>query len=687
MAHGILLNKYEAEIDYNAINRDYDVFQISGDSEQYKKTNILDFPEAEFKALSVQYMFGKTAFVLFRKGDISETEFRAVMQERFEDVCVKRVDVTDQQACKDSNLYDNALLQLLANSVKVPKNKLFTYNNTTGKLYYLTPRWKKANSFYSIEIKFEKDSIIALSVRSFRKKDKKDKSAVFVFDPVTGELRKKLSRDNDLTEYVMRGNPKKKNTVDFLRFNSKDEFYHSKLGILSRFLSDFEEEFGDYVSIRLKETENTCNYEIPKDKKSQEIYDCYGKLLGNRVNIVDEVKSPESEVLIKKICNELKQYYGIQADVGALSPDMSNIRLIHDPEYYKTNNIADEHNTIPDGVVVQHLMIEQTMHLKPSTAKDKPSVDIRKIVQELIIKRDILNREISVFDWNSLGYENDVVFICREEIKNEDDEQDGKKKKEKQYIYKLLSVSPQGKLTFRSFDTREWLNETDSNIVSVYEDHCNRYARYPNTIEGLIVLDGDKYYAIVRTVCTTMPNIKAIADSHEQKEFSKEVLFDAVSAFIEERPEYQEYAQRFAEKIKAGGSLTYEYANICLDLQHNRNAGRALNRFIYENYGIRINPEIKSQDFDEEYLLKNIYNIRYYTEKSWDGNSVLVYFVGPKRSNLKTSVHNACVIRKIYSDNTMIEPKSIFPLMTVEFVRNEQYTVIPFPFKYLREYH
>ena len=26
MAHGILLNKYEAEIDYNAINRDYDVF-------------------------------------------------------------------------------------------------------------------------------------------------------------------------------------------------------------------------------------------------------------------------------------------------------------------------------------------------------------------------------------------------------------------------------------------------------------------------------------------------------------------------------------------------------------------------------------------------------------------------------------------------------------------------------------
>ena len=98
MAHGILLNKYKAEIDYEAINRDFDVFQISGDSEQYRKTNILDFPSAEFKALSVQYVFGKTAFVLFRKGEISESEFRNVMQERFKDACIKRIGVTNTAA-------------------------------------------------------------------------------------------------------------------------------------------------------------------------------------------------------------------------------------------------------------------------------------------------------------------------------------------------------------------------------------------------------------------------------------------------------------------------------------------------------------------------------------------------------------------------------------------------------------
>ena len=300
MAHGILLNKYKAEIDYEAINRDFDVFQISGDSEQYRKTNILDFPSAEFKALSVQYVFGKTAFVLFRKGEISESEFRNVMQERFKDACIKRIDVTDTAACKESYLYDNVLLQLLANSVKVPKNELFAYNNTMGKLCYLTPRWKRSKSFYCIEIKFEKGDIITLSVRSFRAKGEQDKSAAFVFDNAAGELRRKLSQDDNLTEYVLKGYPKKKNTVDFLRFQSADAFYHSKLGILHRFLNDFEEEFGQYVTICLKETENTFDYDLPKEEKPKEVYECYGKLLGNRVILLTRSKQQSLNSWLKR---------------------------------------------------------------------------------------------------------------------------------------------------------------------------------------------------------------------------------------------------------------------------------------------------------------------------------------------------------------------------------------------------
>lgn len=93
-----------------------------------------------------------------------------------------------------------------------------------------------------------------------------------------------------------------------------------------------------------------------------------------------------------------------------------------------------------------------------------------------------------------------------------------------------------------------------------------------------------------------------------------------------------------------------------------------------------------AKDNEEEYYLKNICNIRYCYEQTWDNKKALVYFVGPKRSSLQQSVHNGCVIRKVYSDNELPDTKKFFPLMSVEFVRNEQYTVIPFPFKYLREY-
>ena len=66
-----------------------------------------------------------------------------------------------------------------------------------------------------------------------------------------------------------------------------------------------------------------------------------------------------------------------------------------------------------------------------------------------------------------------------------------------------------------------------------------------------------------------------------------------------------------------------------------------------------------------------------------DGN-VFVYYVGDKSK--KRSYPNACCMRKVISLGEHIEYEELLPLMTVEFVRNSQYTVLPFPYKYLREY-
>ena len=54
---------------------------------------------------------------------------------------------------------------------------------------------------------------------------------------------------------------------------------------------------------------------------------------------------------------------------------------------------------------------------------------------------------------------------------------------------------------------------------------------------------------------------------------------------------------------------------------------------------------------------------------------------------MKTNIQRASVIRRIEGYNgTSVEFEQLLPLMNVSFVHNGQLTVVPFPFKYLREY-
>ena len=77
-------------------------------------------------------------------------------------------------------------------------------------------------------------------------------------------------------------------------------------------------------------------------------------------------------------------------------------------------------------------------------------------------------------------------------------------------------------------------------------------------------------------------------------------------------------------------------------------------------------------------MLNSLLDIKYYGEE----NSIY-YFVGHDK-NIKLSLNNACVIRKVVADEE-IEFDNVAKLLTVEFVKTGQYTVVPFPFKYLNE--
>ncbi len=63
------------------------------------------------------------------------------------------------------------------------------------------------------------------------------------------------------------------------------------------------------------------------------------------------------------------------------------------------------------------------------------------------------------------------------------------------------------------------------------------------------------------------------------------------------------------------------------------------------------------------------------------------YFVGKKSTELQSNFENATIIREVETiENSRLLLQHLLETLNVDFVRNGQLTVLPFPFKYLSEF-
>ena len=73
--------------------------------------------------------------------------------------------------------------------------------------------------------------------------------------------------------------------------------------------------------------------------------------------------------------------------------------------------------------------------------------------------------------------------------------------------------------------------------------------------------------------------------------------------------------------------------------------------------------------------------------KLFEKDDCKYYFSGIIGEGMRTNINTAANIRKIEGyKNSKVRFDDMLQLMSVTFVRNGQLTVLPFPFKYLREY-
>lgn len=229
------------------------------------------------------------------------------------------------------------------------------------------------------------------------------------------------------------------------------------------------------------------------------------------------------------------------------------------------------------------------------------------------------------------------------------------------------------------------IEEPEAHLYDFVED---KHRGAQNPVEGLMYSDIDNIHAILLTREKTLPNISALMntlmETDAKERVSKELLLEAIDDFEKDNIDSRECISEWKSKVAAETEMITKKAMKKI-LNMRTGIASKFNRFLHEKYGVWIDGELRKGEFEATYQIGNLLNIKYeYNEKDYLDGRTFVYYVGAKSKRL--AYPNACCMRKVISLGEELEYEEALPLMAVEFVRNSQYTVLPFPFKYLREY-
>lgn len=685
----MLTNKVKIEYHWNNIDEDFDIFKVVKTKKEDFEKNILDSAIYTFKVEAVQWKFGATAFVLFKKNAVTEQEFKQSLLQEYPDIRIEKIDIFDETQRENNFYYENRLLaQLLFNSMRNFKSEEYQYHNLTGRLLYRIPKDKKDKGHVRfLEVILDPGMYLNMEHRTFRlNKKEKIMETGYVFDEKTGEFRKRLEEDEGKDVYIKGSLYHGHFHTDYFDIATYSKFAKSKLGMLEQFLCDVSENLSKYLSLEFVEREDVEEYAIKKNEKYEITNKDYcEKLQRKGVVIVDENNTEQSTKIVQWLQRDLVVLYGVEAEIGQLKKDRYNIRIVHSKEYYEEKKIEDIHSlakTEYKDYLIQHV-VEESEAIKEKENKDP----VKVIVQELMIKEDIKNKKISIYHWEQLDYKKTWNFVTRKKI-NSSNSTAKKEKTTPDFEYVQLSIDPSGNIEFKTFTHFGEQTEETEKICLCYDSVVNQYFGGGNVVEGLVYSDMDNVQAIILTKEKTLPNIieikRVLLSTDESTPVRKELLEIALSEFEPNYPQYIENIEEWKEKLqKCKPILTKKEVKKLLNMK--TDAAALFNRFLHHEYDVWIYGEWRKKDFEEQYQIGSLFNMKYqFIEADYNGNPSFVYYVGKKGKELKSA--NACCIRNIVSLGEKIEYLELFPLMVVEFVRNGQYTVLPFPFKYMREY-
>lgn len=384
------------------------------------------------------------------------------------------------------------------------------------------------------------------------------------------------------------------------------------------------------------------------------------EVLNSGINIVDAVHTETSEDYLQDVADGINKIIPeAKCSVGKrLSKKKLNVRYIHDKSFYSDSEV-DPHQESMEDYVVQHITVENFKH--------QSSAAVYNILKELVIKKDIAIGKITLVDWSQYGYKADWLFGVVV---------DG--------TYYFMTIHPDGSFKIEALKRNLFtMTEYDK-----YMDYFGLNEENKNDYRGVIglVKDAEGNINLIKdTNMYSMPDYTAMGDV--LKNVASEGRFPGKDVVT-----WLRLVMDTTDKIKVHAELDIVIPHIDVNAEYTKanvmglfkgiTTKKEVVRYVFENTGIMLYAYLRGEEERREYLSGNI-DINYF---DYDDTHAK-YSVGEIGNGMKYTIERASVVREIQAvEGSKLIFKKVLPLMGVEFVRYGMLTVVPFPFKYLREY-
>lgn len=692
-------NQFDPTFDYSNIQKEFSIIQLSKDEGWLSYSDIskmdLLFTHEACKAVSVCFTGGSIAYVLYKKEELKNTELADILKKinKHEYLRIEKVEA--------KSIDGHSLLQLFLNACKNSEKPRFRYNNLNGSLYITVPdksfHNKKDQSRIVLEVKILRGNALKLNTVTFtslgryqdlvknefgkdcvKRKKRLAQYPRYFFDSKNSTFQRNFNEDRNRNDLYIRMRPKekfriskkKKNMIPFFTTNPK-KYSSSKIGMLaSLLLEDFAEQFSRYVTLKQRIIEK----EETKSFKPSKVF--FEHLKKTSIYLIDNIGDKE---LVSEIIRTYQDEFGVIIQArDEVVKDGVNLLFNEDADYYLKNKKAkDPYQKSKMDLVIQNFTRQEYMANPPKQSKGKPqgADQLFKTLLEAQLKFDICHGKLGIFDWSKLKLKKDWVFSI---AKLEEES--------KELIFYFLKISPTGIISFSCCRKGESDSSMEKRIMSVFSEKVDRKGK--PRIEGVICDGAKNVNTISKTQLSTLPELSSL---HNYVMKGVELSDEEIG-----KVELLSFMENFIEKNGSNSQI-----DGALGFIKEEEEGKIMVIKLQETFKkFRMNPLLKTfvYAFKDKYTfwLKHLAKNKTVVDKTF-GSMVdlhaikssreILFWANKQMGKTKGDFTKTNIVRRLnISGNSHLLFKDLLEMMAVDFVRVDAPSVIPFPFKLLREY-